>query len=336
MTTAITEQRQPAFSLTPQSIDEALRFAEMLSKSSIVPKDYQGNAGNILVAIQWGMEIGLQPLQAMQNIAVINGRPSIWGDAMLAIVRGSGLLEYIREEPTDESCTCTIKRKGEDPVTRTFTMADAKKAGLANKQGPWTQYPKRMMQMRARAYALRDVFPDVLRGVEVAEIASDLPVPEKDMGKADVIDDPKPAATTKTAALKNRIAAKKSTREPVTLQVVMAAIGSATTLDELKKTADMAAGLTNPDDKEQARKAYAEKKAALKEESVDPETGEITQQPQDETIPASEIANQIENAKTLDDLYMAADGIRFVPQEQQDELNRMYKEAKARLEGDVK
>ena len=330
MTTAITQQRQPAFSLTPQSIDEALRFAEMLSKSSIVPKDYQGNAGNILVAIQWGMEIGLQPLQAMQNIAVINGRPSIWGDAMLAIVRGSGLLEYIREEPTDESCTCTIKRKGEDPVTRTFTMADAKKARLANKQGPWTQYPKRMMQMRARAYALRDVFPDVLRGVEVAEIASDLP-PEKDMGKADVIDETKPAATTKTAALKNRIAAKKSTREPVTLQVVMAAIGSATTLDELKKTADMAAGLTNPDDKEQARKAYAEKKAALKAESVDPETGEITQQSQDETIPASEIANQIENAKTLDDLYMAADGIRFVPQEQQDELNRMYEEAKKRF-----
>lgn len=332
MTTTITEQRQPAFSLTPKSIDEALRFAEMLSKSSIVPKDYQGNAGNILVAIQWGVEIGLQPLQAMQNIAVINGRPSIWGDAMLAIVRGSGLLEYIREEPTDESCTCTIKRKGEDPVTRTFTMADANKAGLANKQGPWTQYPKRMMQMRARAYALRDVFPDVLRGVEVAEIARDLPVPEKDMGKADVIDETKPAATTKTAALKNRIAAKKSTREPVTLQVVMAAIGSATTLDELKKTADMAAGLTNPDDKEQARKAYTEKKAALKSESVDPDTGEITQQTQDETIPASEIANQIENAKTLDDLYMAADGIRFVPQEQQDELNRMYEEAKKRFD----
>lgn len=67
------------FSLTPQSLDEALRFADMLSKSSIVPKDYQGNPGNVIVAIQWGAELGLAPLQAMQSVAVINGRPSIWG-----------------------------------------------------------------------------------------------------------------------------------------------------------------------------------------------------------------------------------------------------------------
>jgi hypothetical protein len=333
MTTVMTQQRQSAFSLTPQSIDEALRFAEMLSKSSIVPKDYQGNAGNILVAIQWGMEIGLQPLQAMQNIAVINGRPSIWGDAMLAIVRGSALLEYIREEPTDEGCTCTIKRKGEDPVTRTFTMADAKKAGLANKQGPWTNYPKRMMQMRARAYALRDVFPDVLRGVEIAEEVRDMPAPEKDMGPADVVDGPK--ATTKTETLKNRIAAKKTTRETVMLQDVIAAIGSAGTLDELKIKAGMAVCLTDPDDKEQARKAYAEKKAALKAESVDPDTGEITQ---DEKTPASipltfaKVADQINKAKTLDDLDLAADDIRRVSGEKfQEELRAMYESAKARL-----
>lgn len=69
-----------SFSLAPQSIDEALRFAEMRSKSSLVPKDFSGNPGNILVAVQWGMELGLQPMQAMQNIAVINGRPSLWGE----------------------------------------------------------------------------------------------------------------------------------------------------------------------------------------------------------------------------------------------------------------
>ena len=327
MTTAMTEQRQPAFSLTPQSLDEALKFAEMLSKSSIVPKDYQGNAGNVLVAVQWGMEIGLQPLQAMQNIAVINGRPSIWGDAMLAIVRGSGLLEFIREEPTDESCTCTIKRKGEEPVTRTFTMADAQKAGLANKRGPWTQYPKRMMQMRARAYALRDVFPDVLRGVEIAEEARDMPVPEKDMGPADVVDGPK--AATKTETLKNRIAAKKPA-PAITLQEVTTVLVSE---DDLKKAADMAARLAVPEEKEQARKIYSEKKSALrKNESVDPDTGEVIRKKPEETLTFAEVADRLGKAKTPDDLDLAADDIRRVPGEKfQEELRAMYESAKARL-----
>ena len=249
---------------------------------------------------------------------------------MLAIVRGSGLLEFIREEPTDESCTCTIKRKGEEPVTRTFTMADAQKAGLANKQGPWTQYPKRMMQMRARAYALRDVFPDVLRGVEIAEEARDMPVPEKDMGPADVVDGPK--AATKTETLKNRIAAKKPA-PAITLQEVTTALENAVSEDDLKKAADMAARLAVPEEKEQARKIYSEKKSALrKNESIDPETGEVIQKKPEETLTFAEVADRLGKAKTPDDLDLAADDIRRVPGEKfQEELRAMYESAKARL-----
>jgi len=172
------------FSLTPQSLDEAIRFAEVLSKSSIVPKDFANNPGNILVAIQWGMELGLQPMQAMQNIAVINGRPSLWGDAVIGLVRGSPACEYIYETDDGETATCRVKRRGEDEQVRTFGMMDAKQAGLLGKSGPWSQYPKRMRQMRARAFALRDVFPDVLRGMPVAEEVMDTPVREKDMGAA--------------------------------------------------------------------------------------------------------------------------------------------------------
>lgn len=163
--------------LTPRNLDEALRFAELLSKSDIVPKDYQGKPGNVLVAIQWGAEVGLSPLQAMQNIAVINGRPSLWGDALLGLVRGSGLLEFIQEEISEDGqeAVCVVKRRGEQSVQRVFTMEDAKRAGLAGKSGPWQQYPRRMLQMRARAWALRDVFPDVLKGLQVAEEAQDLP-----------------------------------------------------------------------------------------------------------------------------------------------------------------
>lgn len=179
---------KPSFSLAPQSIDEAIRFAEMMSKSNLVPKDFTGNPGNILVAIQWGMELGLQPMQAMQNIAVINGRPSLWGDAVIALVKSSPVCEYVVEETSDEQSTCRVKRKGEPEQSRTFTKADAHKAGLLGKAGPWTQYPKRMLQMRARSWALRDVFPDVLRGMPIAEELQD--IPEKDMGPAAVVGRP--------------------------------------------------------------------------------------------------------------------------------------------------
>lgn len=161
------------FTLTPTSLTEAIQFAETLAKSDIVPKDFKSNVGNILVAIQWGFELGLHPLQAMQNIAVINGRPCLWGDSLIALVKNSPLCEYIYESMENNIATCRVKRKGEDEQIRTFSFDDAKQAGLLNKQGPWSQYPKRMLQMRARAFALRDVFPDVLKGLAVAEEEQD-------------------------------------------------------------------------------------------------------------------------------------------------------------------
>lgn len=160
--------------MLPQTLSEAMQYSEMMAKSQIIPKDYQGKPENVLVAVQWGHEIGLPPLQAMQNIAVINGRPSLWGDAVLALVRGSGKLEMIDERIENEVAICRVKRKGELEQVRTFSMAEAKQAGLLGKQGPWSQYPNRMLQMRARAFAMRDVFPDVLKGIAVAEEVQDV------------------------------------------------------------------------------------------------------------------------------------------------------------------
>ena len=185
MSTEIATQKQH-FSLAPKDLDEAMRFADMLAGSSIVPKDYIGKPGNCLVAIQWGMELGLQPMQAMQSIAVINGRPSLWGDAMLALVKAHPAFEWIKEECDGNVATCTIKRRGEPEVVQSFSLEEAKRAGLTGKQGPWTQYPKRMLQMRARGFALRDAFPDALRGVVSAEEARDTPT-ERDVGAAEVV-----------------------------------------------------------------------------------------------------------------------------------------------------
>lgn len=187
-------QIKPAggFDLSPQNFEQALTFSNYLADSDMVPKDFKGKPGNCLIAMQWGAELGLKPLQSLQNLAVINGRPALWGDAVIALVLSSPVCEYVNEDDDGETATCRVKRKGGQEQVRTFSMEDAKRAGLAGKQGPWMQYPKRMRQMRARAFALRDVFPDVLRGMAVAEelqdmaVASQAPV-TKDMGTAEVV-----------------------------------------------------------------------------------------------------------------------------------------------------
>lgn len=321
-------QRAPLFALTPQTLDEAMQFAGMMSKSSIVPKDYQGNPGNILVAVQWGAEIGLAPLQAMQSIAVINGRPSIWGDAMLALVRGSGLLEYIREEPTDEGCTCTLKRRG-DPheVERIFTVEDAKKAGLWGKQGPWQQHPKRMMQMRARAFALRDTFPDVLRGVHVGEEAQDLPpVPtERHMGEADEVKPDAPRLPPASRADKTReaLAKRKQQAQAGTpaLADVIAAIGQAETAEALKAAAELASHLADESAKAAAREAYAERKEALAAAAAPPADDKPTARTY------AQIAEAIKGATSAETAALELDAARDagLPGDQLDDLGALYR-----------
>jgi hypothetical protein len=166
-------------SLEPTTLQEAMKFSDILASSTMVPRDFQGKPGNVLVAIQWGREVGLGPLQALQNIAVINGRPSIWGDAAIALVRGHpdclSVKEGVEGEGEARQGWCEVTRRGEQPQRRTFSIADAKRAGLWGKSGPWTQYPDRMLQVRARGFAIRDVFPDALRGVLTREEAEDTP-----------------------------------------------------------------------------------------------------------------------------------------------------------------
>ena len=184
MATEVATRAHPV--LAPRTLEEAMKFSELLAKSDLVPRDYKGKPGNILVAMQWGFEIGLQPLQALQNLAVINGRPSIWGDAALALVRGSGLCESLTERVEGEGeaavAICVAKRKGQaDPIVARFSVADARKAALWGKAGPWTQYPSRMLAMRARGFAIRDGFADVLRGVITVEEARDYPAEPRDI-----------------------------------------------------------------------------------------------------------------------------------------------------------
>ena len=160
--------------LEPTSLDGLWRLAEMVAVSGLAPNGLESPA-KICIAMAHGLEIGLKPMQAIQKIAVINGRPSIWGDAMIGLVLKSGLLEEFEEyfegeEGTDSyRAVCKIKRVGLATAVQTYSVKDAIRAGLWGKKGPWTNHPKRMLKMRARAFALRDYFADVLGGMYMAE-----------------------------------------------------------------------------------------------------------------------------------------------------------------------
>ena len=177
------QHKQPVGSSTkfePNSFQELILFSDRLARTNFVPKNYRGKPNDILCAIQMGAELGLSPMLSLQNIAVINDRPSIYGDAMLAICKASPLCESIEEyldgdQSQIETLTaiCKVRRRGfKNEITGSFSWKDAEKAGLT-KRGVWLSYPKRMLQMRARGFALRDAFPDLLNGLITREEAND-------------------------------------------------------------------------------------------------------------------------------------------------------------------
>lgn len=188
---------------------ELQAFAMDVSKSGLAPRDLKTPEA-ILVAIQHGMELGLSPAQALQSIAVINGRPCVWGDAAMALCKAHpDCLDVIetfeRSDGADDSLAkCEVLRRDNAPVVRTFSVAQAKKAGLWGKAGPWTQYPQRMLQMRARSWALRDAFPDALKGVGIADEVREYdqaPKPARARVVESIVlpDEPEPEPKTETA-----------------------------------------------------------------------------------------------------------------------------------------
>ena len=191
------------FQVSVKSFDEAFRFCQMMSETDLCPDSYKPSTflnricgqdqkarlnpenikkakemsvNNIFIACSYGGTLGLNPFQSLQGIAMVNGKPSVYGDTLLGLVRP--LCEDFQEWFDDQTGTafCVIRRRGsQHPVQQKFSYQDAQRAGLTSKKGPWTQYPERMLQMRARGFAIRDAFPDVLSGVITREEAEDYP-----------------------------------------------------------------------------------------------------------------------------------------------------------------
>jgi hypothetical protein len=157
--------------IVPQSIEEVFRLAQAVHISGLAPRDLN-TPEKITVAVMTGLELGLPPMFSLNKIAVINGRPTLWGDALPGLLWSRGF--KIREWIADEIAHCEVTRPDGEKIVRTFSPADAQKAGLKDKAGPWKQYPTRMLQMRARGFACRDGAADVLGGLYIREELEDV------------------------------------------------------------------------------------------------------------------------------------------------------------------
>jgi hypothetical protein len=165
--------------LIPQDIEQAFRIASALAQSGMTPNGFK-TPETCFVAIMAGAELGLPPFQSLQSFAIINNRPTLWGDALMAVVRTNGfkVREWLEGEGDEMTAYCEVIRPDNgDTAEASFSVDDAKTAGLWKKGGPWTSAPKRMLKMRARSFAIRDGAADVLRGFQIREEVEDYAEP---------------------------------------------------------------------------------------------------------------------------------------------------------------
>ena len=232
------------------SIEDIERLAEGVAKGYAIAKqiprrgervpDELTKKEYVFMTMVMGLEIGMKPMQALQNISLIDGKPVLWGDGMIAVVRDSGELESFEESfsktdydtskmdrkqleaeiyTDDFYAMCKIKRSGYNEKTYKFSVADAKTAGLwcfttqikGKQYTPWYKYPKRMLQMRARSWALRDTFADYLAGFNTVEEARDI-----HQTYDTVADDTPDELNTKTETTQKSVKNHKTTKKVLT------------------------------------------------------------------------------------------------------------------------
>lgn len=206
-------------SLMPSSQEGKYKMAQVLSQSGLLPSGL-GTPQKVFVALEWGHELQLSPMVAVNNIAVINGKPTLSADIMAAVVKRSpeyGGIEWVKQ--TEQEAECKVKRilpNGQiEESTSRFTWQDAVKAGLANRD-VWKKYPRRMLKHRCQSYALRDMFPDLLAGIytpeEMESVKEEAKEPEVINVTPEPVENEKPVE--KVIAPEPKPEAKAETEEP--------------------------------------------------------------------------------------------------------------------------
>lgn len=169
---AVRESAPPV--IVPRTLQEMIDIAERLAKSSLLPEALRGKVPDVLMQIMAGQELGLYSMASLRSFNIINGKPVMGADAMVAVILGSGKAEYFRRvgDGSATSVTYATKRRGEQERTCTWTIEMAKTAALHQKDN-WRTYPRAMLASRAKSELARDVYPDVLAGCYTPDEISD-------------------------------------------------------------------------------------------------------------------------------------------------------------------
>ena len=151
--------------LIPKSLDEVGILAKRLSGSKLLPADLR-NQADIAVTILQGLELGLAPMQSLRSIHVVKGRPVLSADLIAALVMRSDECVYFRLVESDNKIATyqTHRRRHPEPVSLSYTIEDATRAGLAGREN-WKRYPAAMLRARAKAALARDVYPEFAMGL---------------------------------------------------------------------------------------------------------------------------------------------------------------------------
>lgn len=260
----VSKTRLPSIA-APTNWTDLMAFCTELSKSQLIPKDFRDRPADIAIAVAMGNEIGLHWTHALQSIAVINGRPSIWGDGALAVVMVHGAFEWIDENECDDTKgVTTIKRRGMPPRRYEFTLEMARTAGLLGKD-TYKGHIGRMLQRRSRARCMVDTFPDALKGIAMAD---DAPI-EKIIGGTDEPVAPPPKAKEVQAKLAARKAEQKpaltekpgavidnDTGEILGADAIIKKIDAAKSKEELATASDLARSIKDAGKQAEASAAY--------------------------------------------------------------------------------
>lgn len=164
-----------------QAFELVQRQAKMLSASTLVPKEFQGNMGNCAIALNIAKRLGADPFMVIQNIDIIHGRPSFRATFLIAMVNASGRFTPLQfrmsGEGASRSCVAWAKDKetGEVVEGTEITMAMAKAEGWSTKSGSkWVTMPEQMLRYRAAAFFARIYAPDITLGMQTSEELRDI------------------------------------------------------------------------------------------------------------------------------------------------------------------
>ncbi len=188
------------------------------------------NAQEAFVRIATGLEIGLSPFQSLNAIHVIEGRPTLSAQWMVALIKSSPICEkFVCTVSTDKVATYVTKRKNEGEMTLSFTIEQAQRGGLTGR-GPWKAHTEDMLRARAASKLARMVYPDLLAGMYTPDEVADIPTTHFE---------PAESAPRLVEAVENEVVAEAATESPVdeALEVLKARLSGANNYEHLQEIA---------------------------------------------------------------------------------------------------